>query len=38
VLYTKAPETDYMVRSLFLFFPNPDRNLSSNRINPRAGL
>jgi ATP-dependent RNA helicase DHX8/PRP22 len=31
VLYTKAPETDYMVRSLFLFFPNPDRNLSSNR-------
>ena len=31
VLYTKAPETDYMVRSLFLFFGNPDRNLSSNR-------
>ena len=25
VLYTKAPETDYMVRSLFpFFFPNPD--------------
>jgi ATP-dependent RNA helicase DHX8/PRP22 len=38
VLYTKAPETDYMVRSLFLFFPNPDRNLSSNRIDPRVGL